>query len=349
MDPFKKIVESSREAVFILDKDRQILFANQAAEKQFGDELVGQSFVRIIRHPECLSAIEEVLQGADRRACTISLEKSYRIIFEVSVVDLGKFNDDLSRIVVSLLDISHVYQAEQMRSDFVANVSHELRSPLTSLSGFIETLQGSARNDPTAQERFLNLMQQEAQRMVRLLSDLLSLSKVEANQRVRPDGEADIVSVLKRIMKTLSEQAEKERKTFVFKSENDHLSIPGSDDELTQVFQNLIENSIKYAAHNTAIEISVKEHESAIGITGNAVSITVSDHGDGIPRQHLPRLTERFYRVDTHRSRDKGGTGLGLAIVKHIVGRHRGRMQIDSEIGEGSSFKVFLPATKTLR
>ena len=207
-----------------------------------------------------------------------------------------------------------------------------------------ETLRGPARDDPAASERFLSLMETEAQRMVRLIQDLLSLSKVEANQRIRPEDEVDVVSVVRRLLRTLAGLAEREGKALKLDATTEVAPVTGSDDELTQVFQNLIENAIKYGRADSTVTVRIDWLDKAMGMSGPAVSVTVIDQGEGIPREHIPRLTERFYRVDTHRSRDKGGTGLGLAIVKHIIGRHRGRLQIESEANIGSRFRVLLPA-----
>ncbi len=345
-DYYLKIVNAVREAIFIIDSGRRIQFANVIANRQFGQALVGQDFVRVIRHPDCLAAINSVLAGADRSTAVVSVESHAKTIFDVTVVDLGDRNPDGAKAMISLADVSHVHEAEQMRSDFVANVSHELRSPLTTISGFIETLLASAKDDPLARMRFLTLMRGEADRMIRLIADLLSLSKVEAIQRVRPTSVANIDSVLQRTLAALRDQAEREGKALRLEIETPSGTIPGSEDELIQVFQNLIENSLKYSAPNSEVVARVWHKERAAGIEGPAIAVTVTDQGEGIPREHIPRLTERFYRVDTSRSRDKGGTGLGLAIVKHIVSRHRGRLQIDSERGKGSKFTVFLPESR---
>ena len=232
-----------------------------------------------------------------------------------------------------------------MRSDFVANVSHELRSPLTSLSGFIETLKNSAKDDPLARKHFLGLMEKESARMVWLISDLLSLSKVEANLRVPTMGKVDVATLVQRVAATLESKAKAEGKTIDIDIDIDSklLPIPGNEDEITQVVINLMENAIKYGARDSVVSLSVKQSQAIAGIKGNALSVVVSDQGEGIKVEHIPRLTERFYRVDAHRSREEGGTGLGLAIVKHIVNHHRDRLQITSIVGQGSSFSVHLP------
>jgi len=342
---YRIIAETVRDCVIVLDDEKQIVFANSAADALFGSGLVGKNFVSIIRHPECLDAINSILEGKSQASATISLERGYRLMLHVNVVDLGSDNSDGARVAVNLNDISHVYVAEQMRSDFVANVSHELRSPLTALSGFIETLLGTAKDDEAARVRFLGMMQDEAARMVRLISDLLSLSKVEANQRVRPKDQVDLNSVIRRVAKNLEPQAETGRKKIILDLENSSGAVLGNEDELIQVFQNLLENSIKYGSPDSEIRISVTGKEQMSGIEGPALVVTLTDKSEGIARHHIARLTERFYRVDNSRSRAMGGTGLGLAIVKHIVGRHRGRLLIESKEGSGSTFRVALPAS----
>ena len=186
-------------------------------------------------------------------------------------------------------------------------------------------------------------MDQEASRMVRLISDLLSLSKVEANLRIRPTGTADIVEIINQIKAILNDVAAIEEKQIIIEASAAELNLTGNADELTQVFQNLIENAIKYGKRNSSVRVKINRTKNIPGIDGEAISVEIHDEGEGIEKHHLARLTERFYRVDTHRSRDKGGTGLGLAIVKHIVNHHRGRMHIESEVGVGSTFTVYLP------
>ncbi len=331
------------EAVFVIDENRRVLFANSAARELFGAEVQGHDIVHAVRHPDCLEAIEAVLQRRDRSQSVVALDTPVRATFQVTVASLGTDNEDGSRAVVSFVDISHIREAEQMRSDFVANVSHELRSPLTTLAGFIETLKGAAKDDRAARDRFLDLMERESQRMTRLIADLLSLSKVEIKARVRPTATTDVLAIIERVIAALSARARQEGKEIRLEAPRGIDPVPGDEDELTQVFQNLIENAIKYGAPDTDVTVTVTKMDHAAGIRGPALAVGVRDRGPGIAPEHIPRLTERFYRVDTSRSRDKGGTGLGLAIVKHIINRHRGRLQIKSELGRGSTFTVALP------
>ena len=341
----RAILEALGQSVFVLDTERRILFANPAAEQSFGSGLEGRDFVAAVRHPECLRAIDEVLAGNSSTVRTeATVGTAPQTIYEVAVARLDGDGPGEAAVAVCLADISAIREAEQIRSDFVANVSHELRSPLTALAGLVETLQGPARDDPEARARFLGLMEAEASRMKRLISDLLSLSKVEARERVRPTRSVDIAALAQHAAETLEKQAQEERKTLRLEIAPDVGRIPGDADELTQVLHNLIENAVKYGAPDTEVTVTLGKRDNAPGIVGRAVAIAVRDRGEGIPPEHLPRLTERFFRVDAGRSRDKGGTGLGLAIVKHIVRRHRGRLQIESTPGEGSTFTVLLPA-----
>jgi len=332
-------------SVFVINGDRQILLINDVGEELFGKGLVGVDFVQAVRNPRCLRAIDKVLKGRRRSDIIITLQNPVRTTYQVSVARLGTEGDnETARAVISLENISHIYEAEQMRSEFVANVSHELRSPLTALNGFIETLKGAAKDDAVARERFLEIMELEAKRMNRLIGDLLSLSKVQADEHVRPEGNVDLIAVINQVLAVVEPLAKQENVSIKLEIAPDFKTrIIGDEDQLQQVFLNLIENAIKYGGGGGKVAILASSKDRAPGIRGPANCIEVVDQGAGIEPLHLPRLTERFYRVDKGRSREKGGTGLGLAIVKHIVARHRGRLQVKSDISKGSSFMVFLP------
>jgi two-component system phosphate regulon sensor histidine kinase PhoR len=249
--------------------------------------------------------------------------------------------------VLTLHDITQLKRAEQMRGDFIANASHELRTPLTTLTGFIDTLRGPAREDAEARERFLAIMHEQAARMIRLVEDLLSLSRIELNEHVMPQGRVALGPLLRHLADTLELRAGERDMRIRLDLPPDLPEVLGDRDELAQVFQNLVDNGIKYGRSGSEITVAA----AAIGVRSSYssdagdspfVSVAVRDCGEGIAREHLPRLTERFYRVDTARSREMGGTGLGLAIVKHILNRHRGFLDIESTPGTGSVFTVFL-------
>jgi two-component system phosphate regulon sensor histidine kinase PhoR len=230
-----------------------------------------------------------------------------------------------------------------MRADFVANVSHELRTPLSTLLGFTETLRGAARDDAAARERFLGIMHDQASRMSRLVRDLLSLSRIEETEHTPPTGEVRIGAIVASVVDGLMLQARGKSIDVVVDVPPDLPAVVGEADQLTQVFQNLIDNAIKYGRPGSKVRVTA-QRATADGGAAALVVVAVADEGEGIPREHLSRLTERFYRVDAGRSRQLGGTGLGLAIVKHIVNRHRGALAVDSELGRGTVFTVHLPA-----
>ena len=319
-----------------IGSDDRIALLNPAAQDLFGVTSVGRHFAIPLRQPEILEAITAVRVSPGTRVARLVVPgPSQDTVYEAHVTALQ------NGVVLVFQDLTAMAQMDQMRRDFVANVSHELRTPLTSLLGFIDTLRGPARDDSAARARFLDIMASEAERMNRLVRDLLHLSRVEAEERVRPDREEDMSDLVGQAVATLRPMAEAARIGLnVTGAEVPHI-LRADRDQMLQVLSNLIENAIKYgSASGAAVEIDLRED---IGLRGPVLCLTVKDQGEGIDPLHLPRLTERFYRVDSHRSREKGGTGLGLAIVKHIVSRHRGRLVIESEPGKGSKFSVMLP------
>lgn len=328
--------------VIALDEDARVIQANEAAEALFGPIPQGRPFVAVIRHPEVNAAAEAVVAGGGRHMLRATLQtRASKLPCRVTLTPLEVGGRRATAI--SIEDRSSDEESGQMRRDFVANVSHELRTPLTALMGFIETLQGPARGDPAAHERFLTIMGREAGRMNRLIGELLSLSRVEQDERLRPVESVDIAALLRSVVTTLAPSAEKAGVRIEPTGTEGAVILPGDADQLVQVFHNLIENAVKYGGSGGVVRVGLERVEHEPVLRGPALMVTVADEGEGIEHIHLPRLTERFYRVDTHRSREKGGTGLGLAIVKHIVNRHRGRLRIESERGKGSSFIVLLP------
>ena len=255
--------------------------------------------------------------------------------------------------LISVTDVTAIRRHGRTRADFVANASHELRTPISVLAGCIETLRGPAREDKAASDRFLEMMDVQADRMSRLVNDLLSLSKIELNEHYPPSSTVSLSSVIPPVVDSLQFAAESRRIEVSIDSEIAEPGVVGDRDELTQLFQNLIDNAIKYGAEGSSVRIAIGSGtlegsgDRTQGI--DAIRVAVEDEGEGIPAEHLQRLTERFYRVDTARSREMGGTGLGLAIVKHIVNRHRGGLAIESELDVGSVFTVSLPRARVER
>jgi two-component system phosphate regulon sensor histidine kinase PhoR len=241
--------------------------------------------------------------------------------------------------------VTEIKLTEQTRVDFVANASHELRTPLAVLLGCVKTLRGAGRDDPEAQARFLAMMEGQAERMTRLVDDLLSLSRIELREHETPRGRVDMASVVGHVADALQFPAEARGMRIEVEAEAGLPAVTGEESELTQLVQNLVDNAIKYGRANTPVRVRVAIASGAlpVKVVGSTIAISVSDQGEGIPEEHIPRLTERFYRVDTGRSRELGGTGLGLAIVKHVLNRHRGALHVESEIGRGSTFTAYLP------
>ncbi|MEP5632841.1 MAG: ATP-binding protein [Tateyamaria sp.] len=329
----------------VIDASEYIIAANSDALTLIGGQALGRNYVTILRQPALLDAIEATLSdGQARTTRYLSNDGAQDTTFNVScrAIEGSQLQSETAALLV-FEDVTMVEQASQMRRDFVANVSHEMRTPLTALMGFIETLRGPARDDKAALVRFLDIMQDEAARMNRLVGDLMSLNRVESDERVRPTETVVLNEVLHSTLRTLRQMAQDAGVAFEPDFPELPVTVPGDADQLKQVFTNLIDNGIKYggAGGRITIRLTVTERETALRATGARVQII--DYGPGIDPVHLPRLTERFYRADDHRSKALGGTGLGLAIVKHIVNRHRGRLRVQSTLGQGATFAVILP------
>jgi two-component system, OmpR family, phosphate regulon sensor histidine kinase PhoR len=342
------IIERIPDPLILLDDRRQILRANAAAAELVGPLSPPCDLAAALRNPAVLTAADAVLRGDAARVVEFTLTAPIERQLRARFARLDRSSFDGAVAVVTLHDVTELKRAEQMRADFIANASHELRTPLATLTGFIETLRGPARDDWEARERFLAIMGGQATRMTRLVEDLLSLSRIELNEHVLPQGRVVLASLLQPLAETFELRAGERDMRIALNLPPDLPDVQGDRDELAQVFQNLLDNAIKYGRAGTEISVGAgvvtRPAATAGRSTAAFVSVAVRDRGDGIAREHLPRLTERFYRVDTARSREMGGTGLGLAIVKHIVNRHRGLLEIDSTLGDGSVFTVVLRA-----
>ncbi len=318
--------------VILFGADRLILRLNAAARTALG---VGVP--ALLRHPGFRAALERAHERGQDQFADLSLPVPIARELTVSVLSI---DGPRSRLLAILSDRTRERAVERMRADFVANASHELRTPLTSLIGFIDTLRGPAADDPAAQARFLGIMAEQGQRMNRLIDDLLSLSRIELTEHVPPSGRVVVETLIEQVVAGLAPLLAARRMRADIDMQPDLPDLTGDEDQLVQVLQNLVENGIKYGREDSAVAIVARQATRA-GQDG--VILRVSDDGAGIAAIHIPRLTERFYRVNTHRSRAVGGTGLGLAIVKHIVNRHRGNLKIESEEGSGTSVTVWLP------
>jgi len=333
------LIEGLPEGVLVIDRNDRIIGANAAAHAILPGLQPEGSLARSLRSPDVLDSVDRVRSSARAERVFWAEKVPVERLFEVSIAPLGS-DEFESALILSLHDLSEARRLERMRVDFVANASHELRTPLASLLGFVETLQGPARDDEAARSKFLTIMREQAQRMSRLVDDLLSLSRIEQHLHVRPNTPVDLVGILRHIADTLSPMAYDKNVTLKIEAPPSVI-VAGDRDELLRVAENLIENGIKYGAADAMT--ANKDVDIVIRVNGPQAHLSVRDYGPGIAPEHLPRLTERFYRVDAGQSRAKGGTGLGLAIVKHIVARHGGRMNIESKLGEGACFSVILP------
>ncbi|MEM7223498.1 MAG: ATP-binding protein [Pseudomonadota bacterium] len=340
------ILDNLPDPLIMVDRARRMVRLNRAAQQQFGGDLTGRDLSTALRHPALLEGVDDVLEDAQGRIVDFSLPGTLDRYYNARIAGLPQDAPDGTAVILSLHDMTGVRRAERLRADFVANASHELRTPLSSLVGFVETLSGPAKDDEEARERFLSIMHEQASRMSRLIEDLLSLSRIEMAEHAAPTGAVDLAQVLDSVVGALELYAQ-EKSMTIDVSHEDLPPIIGDKDELAQVLQNLVDNAIKYGRAETPVTVSAElSAEATRRLQCPGVAVSVSDMGDGVAPAQIPRLTERFYRVDTARSRQLGGTGLGLAIVKHIVNRHRGALEIESEVGKGSTFTVFLPAAQ---
>jgi two-component system phosphate regulon sensor histidine kinase PhoR len=338
----KSLIEAFPEAVLVLGTRENVWFANTAARDLLA---VGGSqgpTSQFLRAPDLIDALATAADG-QRRTFRYYERVPFDRWIEAHIAPVTLNSEGLqTALLVILRDLTKSERLERMRADFVANVSHELRTPLASLAGFIETLKGPARDDAEARERFLDIMDSQARRMSRLISDLLALSRIELDEHIRPETEVDLAGIAAGVIESLRPAAQKHAVELLLKS-NGSVPIRGSGDELARLVENLVDNAIKYGASGKLVEVgAIAEQEG----DERYALIWVRDFGRGIAHEHLPRLTERFYRVDTGESRAKGGTGLGLAIVKHIVARHRGKLTVESAPGQGALFSARFELSK---
>ena len=332
---------------FVLNSESRVLTHNARARDHFTSIEDGQPLHQVSRHPGVLEAVARTRETGVAQSGEMA-ERSpggRRLLVTVSPLQSG----GQVVLLVQFRDLSEQDRLAQSRSDFIANASHELRTPLASLKGFIETLQGPASGDTAARIRFLTIMEAQAARMARILDDLLSLSRIEMRAHVAPIDEIDAGAIVRATVQGLEPIAREAKMVLKLDAITRPFLARGDRDELEQVFQNLIQNALKYGKEGGTVAISVSRREPVPGPAssqgqGGRIAVAVADDGPGITEEHLPRLTERFYRVDTAASRERGGTGLGLAIVKHILNRHRGELLIASVPGQGSTFTVILDA-----
>lgn len=338
----KSVVEAMAEPAFLIDRNLLLRFQNSVSERVFGAMALGDAISLRFRSPELIAAIETAVR--ERKTTHAALvegrfaERSWSV--EILPVPVGQGGEPAFFLLL-FRDRTAERRIEQMRTDFIANASHELRTPLASLMGFIETLQGPAKDDAQARLRFLDIMRDQAGRMSRLIDDLLSLSRIEMKRHVPVESIVDLAEILDDVREALSPLASETGVTIERDPETAPLAVAGERDELVQVFSNLVENACKYGESGGRVTIQLLETRER---GRHFVDVAVRDFGPGIPPEHVPRLTERFYRVDVGSSRGKRGTGLGLSIVRNILIRHRARLLVHSVVGEGSTFTARFPA-----
>ncbi len=368
--PFAALAEALPNPILVVSAtdpeelaNRRYVYANRAARDLLRLSQDGGLLVQAIRDPEVLEAADQALFGAIEAECLYEIPGAQPRTLRVQARPLPPTADGAYQALVVLYDETELRQAERTRADFLANASHELRTPLASLLGFIETLRGHARQDETARERFLGIMQAQAERMSRLIDDLMSLSRIELNEHVAPAAAVDLALAVRDAADAAAPLAQ--ARSVVLAPDLPPAGsalVVGDRDQLVQVAQNLIDNAIKYSATGGQVQVSVR-----VGLTAAQAAagertvaarlsllspdrtepayavLSVADTGAGMAREHLPRLTERFYRVEGQKSGERLGTGLGLAIVKHIVNRHRGGLMVESAEGQGTTFTAYFP------
>jgi two-component system phosphate regulon sensor histidine kinase PhoR len=337
------VIAALPDPTVLMDADGRVVTMNASASAIAPALRRGEPVSLALRIPEVIDAIRRAALGRKPERAEFAERVPSERWFEVFVTPLRTDTapGSATRLLLTFRDLTAIRRVEEMRVDFVANASHELRTPLAALSGFIETLKGAARNDTAARERFLDIMEAQAKRMARLIDDLLSLSRIELAAHVRPETPVELLPIVRQVIDALQVLARDRGVTVTIDAPKEPLIVSGSRDELTRVFENLVENALKYGASGKRVEITLSR---AFAVSGGEEAVaSVRDYGPGIAAEHLPRLTERFYRVDVTESREQGGTGLGLALVKHIMNRHRGRLTIESRSGEGATFTVRLP------
>jgi two-component system phosphate regulon sensor histidine kinase PhoR len=333
------ILERLPDPVIVLARDRAVRRTNATAREVFGDDMPA-----VLRHPGVLAATDRALATGQSQTAELGLAAPVQRDLHATVVPMDPPLADGGQILIVLSDRTRERVIERMRADFVANVSHELRTPLASLIGFTETLRGPAADDKPAQQRFLGIMAEQGERMNRLIDDLLSLSRIELTEHRPPSERLNLRQLLPRLVAAFEPRLAERQVRLAMRIDDDLPQVLGDADQIAQVMQNLLDNAVKYGRDGGTLTVqAIRAQPGDRWPNRPGLVVSVSDQGGGIPKQHLPRLTERFYRVDKGRSRAVGGTGLGLAIVKHIVNRHRGQLLIESEVGQGTTVSVWLP------
>ena len=335
----QKVLDQIPDQIIIINREKNIIFANKSSLERFGKNIEQNHIAEVIRRPEFLEEIDNVLQNNISTIVKTEIKKPTFQVYESYIFPSPQFFLGKEQSVFILMrDLTDIFKIQQLKSDFVANVSHELRTPLQTIKLGLETISsGHAKNDEKEKNNFLSLMHKESIRMEHLIKDLLMLSKIEQQEHIKPSSKINLQEVLDYVQKFYQEQLKKKNITVQVNLDQNNLNIVGDKDKLIEVFANLISNSIKYSDPDKNIYINSTQK------SGDRVEIKIKDEGIGIPQELLPRISERFFRVDSEKTRKVNGTGLGLAIVKHIIKQHRGEFVIQSSEGMGTEIKISLP------
>ena len=335
------IIEELEDQFFALDRYNLIKYLNKSAKQRFGENLIDKNISSVVRDTKLLETIEEAIKDQTTKNVNVEINlPSYQLYKIYIIPGPTHLFPETDSVVLFLKDFTEITKAQKLKTDFVANVSHELRTPLVSIKGSLETILGPASDDKVAQKKFMSIMSEQVLRMENLINDLLILSRIELEEHIKPNKIVNLNDIFTNIKsnfelilkkKKINLQIELMETTLVF----------GDNDKLLTVFSNLIDNAIKYSQDGK--NIYVKSQNSEGKLIGKNMLISIKDEGIGIPQDLIPRITERFFRVDTEKSKKVGGTGLGLAIMKHIISQHRGDYEILSKVNEGTEIKIFLP------
>ncbi len=332
-----KALNLIQDQIFIINKNKTVIFANTAAKNQFGSKIVANHYASIIRDTNFIEAINNIFENKKNSSVNSEINFPTYQFFKANLyyIEENLFDENFT-IMVVLQDLTDLLKIEKLKSDFVANVSHELRTPLQSIKLGLETItDGPAKSDNAAKQKFLNIMKNETNRMDQLITDLLTLSKIEQEEHKRPNNKVNIKDIINIVISNL-ETLFQNKKIKISNLISSDMIVLGDHNKLIEVFYNIIENAIKYSDENKEISVKAK-------IKDDFVEIKIIDQGYGIPKTSLGRVTERFFRIDPEKSKKVGGTGLGLAIVKHLINQHRGQLNIRSELNKGSEFEIKLP------
>jgi len=332
------------EPVIVIDRRGLVVHRNGAAKSQFAGVAIGVPVTLSLRNPDLVRAIERARQDGVTSSIelheTVPSETWNKVVVAPLRLPGRDWETDEQRLLaITFQSLTELKRVDAMRADFIANASHELRTPLASLLGFIETLQGPAARDDTARERFLGIMRNQAERMSRLIEDMLSLSRIEMHQHLRPTGQVDLARLVREVADVFETRATDAGIALKLEISPTTATVTGDNNQLYEVVENLIDNAFKYGGPQAHVTVAL----DATTRPGFAYSLSVTDNGPGVAEEHVPRLTERFYRTGESQDRKKKGTGLGLAIVKHIVTRHRGLITIRSRPGDGMRVEILLP------